>query len=1073
MSSITVEELLEHSDWLRTLAFRLITDPGTAEDVVQETWLAALRRPPSKRGPPRPWLGKVLRNVIRNRHRAQIRRGDREALALAEPVIPTPGELAREAEGQRIIAEAVAALPEPHRSVVVLRYFRGLDSSEIGRMRGVSASTVRGQLRHALDELRGRLDREHGGRKSWAVLLLPFLPTSPTVTPTTTTATAMASTFWLKIALAVTALMFVPLFGGQFLSGPTPTTSTKSASNLAASSTAIAVLEPAPTEARVSIYSSPTITDGAEGEPATVRGSFQFPDGSPVASLNVEISVDWTADDQQSFRGVPDFVDGTSPVTDGAGHFEVSFETARTFSCRVSAKHPDHVLDRWSFRELQQGTRLDLGTVTLQRPGAIEGVLVREDGTPLTGESWKMYGYQVLPGGMSGRVRVSASVEVDRETGSFRLEELPPGTVSLRARSRLAGWVDGPALLTISDETIPAEVVYSGPDNSRRIAVSVRNELMSPLSTPGRGSIVLHGTAGGDISAASSSTVPGQYVFDDLEPGSYDVEIVDPRFQPWSQAGVLTGSAISAKLVGSCSLRWRDAQGSPLKPLSVTVECLEVTYTPPWLSERGGQEVVAAMFMPNRAEVNADDDHLSGDRLIGLVPGSWRVHIDAGDEGTTTLEISDLVAGEERLVELAPAFGSASGIAGLVREEDGSPAVGVEVWLLHSAEENDSPASLVLYPGTSGYPLTEFRKPVTRTITDEDGVFAFDHPGAGSFALVAQRTELFADATEAFSVEANEAQTDLELTLPAEAVLVGHLVGPPGCSTEGLHVLVAPASLTPDSLPFAMFTARAARSLDATGSFRSQTLPTGAVIPYLRLPLDPSSPSGGHLSIVTHGDGGLKHELALEAVQLVAGTNEVELELFEEFPGCLEVTVIGDGNPLSGVKVELGPPIPPFGRGGRRGFTDPAGGAARIVDFPGSRSLEISDDTAGWRYRHPDTVQVIAGTATPLEIEIELATAELIVHAANGEPLAGAAIQITFPEGHARDRIGGVKTTDPDGAVETTLTPGEYTVYLLAEDASDQEAVKAASKLLYREAPLPPLVYVTWTGAGAQVQFEK
>jgi hypothetical protein len=43
--------LLIHAGWVRNLAQRLVADSSIADDVVQQTWLAALTRRPSARYP--------------------------------------------------------------------------------------------------------------------------------------------------------------------------------------------------------------------------------------------------------------------------------------------------------------------------------------------------------------------------------------------------------------------------------------------------------------------------------------------------------------------------------------------------------------------------------------------------------------------------------------------------------------------------------------------------------------------------------------------------------------------------------------------------------------------------------------------------------------------------------------------------------------------------------------------------------------------------------------------------------------------------------------------------------------
>ena len=72
------ELLLSHSGWVWRLARSLTSDSHQAEDVVQETWLAALRSGPSDpRRLPR-WLAVVIRNFAGHSHRGRERRSVRE-----------------------------------------------------------------------------------------------------------------------------------------------------------------------------------------------------------------------------------------------------------------------------------------------------------------------------------------------------------------------------------------------------------------------------------------------------------------------------------------------------------------------------------------------------------------------------------------------------------------------------------------------------------------------------------------------------------------------------------------------------------------------------------------------------------------------------------------------------------------------------------------------------------------------------------------------------------------------------------------------------------------------------------
>jgi RNA polymerase sigma-70 factor (ECF subfamily) len=173
--SLEIEALLAESDWLRALAGSLLRPGAEAEDLVQETWLAALRRPPRTEGEPRPWLARVARNLARNTRRERSRRAAREAFAHEEPTPPGPATLAQAAEAQRLLAEAVTRLAPELRDVVVLRYFHGLDSRAAGARLGVPGSTVRNRIARALEALRADLDRRRGGREAWAAVLAPLV----------------------------------------------------------------------------------------------------------------------------------------------------------------------------------------------------------------------------------------------------------------------------------------------------------------------------------------------------------------------------------------------------------------------------------------------------------------------------------------------------------------------------------------------------------------------------------------------------------------------------------------------------------------------------------------------------------------------------------------------------------------------------------------------------------------------------------------------------------------------------------------------------------------------------------
>ena len=172
---IEIEELLRESRWLRRLAGHLVADPAEADDVAQQTYLAALASPPPVEREVRAWLTRVARNVVRSRYRADRRRRCREQAADERADVVAPDQLLEQVELQRILAELVAGLPEPYRAVIVLRFYRDRSAADMAAAEGVPAATIRWRIQRGLELLRAGLDRRHGGRRAdWKPALAGF-----------------------------------------------------------------------------------------------------------------------------------------------------------------------------------------------------------------------------------------------------------------------------------------------------------------------------------------------------------------------------------------------------------------------------------------------------------------------------------------------------------------------------------------------------------------------------------------------------------------------------------------------------------------------------------------------------------------------------------------------------------------------------------------------------------------------------------------------------------------------------------------------------------------------------------
>ncbi|MEM6572125.1 MAG: sigma-70 family RNA polymerase sigma factor, partial [Planctomycetota bacterium] len=129
--------------------------------------------------PPRSagWWPRALRSAAIDDTRARRRRSDHEARVEPQAEAPSAHEVVSEAESQRVVSDAVLALEEPYRTVILLRYFKGLGPRRIAAELGRPLGTVRAQLERGRALLRDRLRGEFGddeGRSGLALALLPL-----------------------------------------------------------------------------------------------------------------------------------------------------------------------------------------------------------------------------------------------------------------------------------------------------------------------------------------------------------------------------------------------------------------------------------------------------------------------------------------------------------------------------------------------------------------------------------------------------------------------------------------------------------------------------------------------------------------------------------------------------------------------------------------------------------------------------------------------------------------------------------------------------------------------------------
>jgi len=151
---------------IRGAIYRILGSEDEARDLCQEAFLKAYRGLPGFKGEARfsSWLYQIALNLCRDRMR---RRKGRTFLSLddlneAEESPqrgPSALDVVESRDLSRTVAEAVAALPNDQREVIILKQYQDLTFLEISTVLGLPPSTVKTRLYRGLLQLRELLEQ--------------------------------------------------------------------------------------------------------------------------------------------------------------------------------------------------------------------------------------------------------------------------------------------------------------------------------------------------------------------------------------------------------------------------------------------------------------------------------------------------------------------------------------------------------------------------------------------------------------------------------------------------------------------------------------------------------------------------------------------------------------------------------------------------------------------------------------------------------------------------------------------------------------------------------------------------
>jgi RNA polymerase sigma-70 factor, ECF subfamily len=153
-----------HSRAAYSLAYRMMGERQTAEDLVQEAFLKLWRGAASsyrpERGSVRSWLLAIVHNraIDQLRSSASRRRTQEKVEATAPRFQPSEAfkESWRNAQREQI-REALKTLPQEQVKVLELAYFSGYTHVEIAELLDLPLGTVKGRMRLGLKKMRGLL----------------------------------------------------------------------------------------------------------------------------------------------------------------------------------------------------------------------------------------------------------------------------------------------------------------------------------------------------------------------------------------------------------------------------------------------------------------------------------------------------------------------------------------------------------------------------------------------------------------------------------------------------------------------------------------------------------------------------------------------------------------------------------------------------------------------------------------------------------------------------------------------------------------------------------------------------
>ena len=750
--------LLAHVGWVRALAAELVHDGATAEDLAQETLLAAWQRPPRDPSALRAYLRSVLRNLLHRGARDADRRAARERGSARGEALPSAAETAERLATHRQIVAAVDALPEPYRSTVLLRHFEELPPRRIAEHLGIPVKTVETRLTRGHALLRERLDADHGGdRRACVLALARFAGSDPIGRPPP--GRLGPATPWIVGAGVVAAAGVLALL--TVLRGSALRAARQAERAMLAEQGAVSELS----GLGYTASGGERVQLEVQAGRTWLRGRVVSGAGEPIAGA--EITVKHRPADGMRLRlgSFGEAEEDIGTVTSGGdGSWELDVPARRLFDVRVRARGFGVGHRALVDPEARLEIRLD--------PAATLALSVAdESGAAVPGARVKVFAPVDLA---SGRAPLVESTTDSR--GRWRSEALPPGVYRVEVASMQAPTI-----------RLANVALRSGDVVDREVRLHAGVEIAGVV----RGARTGKGLAGAEVrldgDARGTSDGEGRYRIEGADPtdpsarvqiaslgySSADVA-VDPRGGPAARADaeLLRGHGVAGRL--------RSPGGGPVAGAWVAayghVESAAITPTD-WVETRSGADGAFAL-----EGLRSDLPHALFVRSAGLATLVRPLPRGADGERVDLGEVA------------VPAGAS---LEGRVTRDDGAPAAGAVV-MLEPADTPKSPrsATTVVVGGGSSPPEARGDDAVDPgtllgrdAIAADDGSFRMHDLAPGRWRAVARINFLRSRPIETELVPGS-AVKDLRLEIPRGLAIEGRIVDDADRLLPGAWVLL-------------------------------------------------------------------------------------------------------------------------------------------------------------------------------------------------------------------------------------------------------------------------------------------